>query len=1859
MAEGRNIQGGVGSTGLRWWQKGSTEKKPTYFTGNAADKFFKQQQNLVNRAEKYYDKQFTLIGDRNTFFAANKNIIKEPKYTFNEAMGLAKNGYTGLYGRSADKKTIGLMGEAWQQAYALDRLRKNKQMLSFGLYGDRKATLDYMAADVVAPGTKAYNKIASLIGEFNEYGGTAKYVGRYGSTPAIDSKYGLLFNTNNKAVRKDDVLATYQNNLVKEITRSAKSLTHPDRSDEDKALGVELIGYQDYKINSTRAKPSGDKIREMEQQLIGLQETYAQPVQDAVGSPAPSINERATSAALFAIGGIPGALIGNTDTGNALANKAQTYMAGLAEHDVLKARSIYKYGSDAPLTQEGAIGLSINITKGLARFGLGLPLGLTSAAGEGITAVEEAKKVLTGEKETFGEDVDFQLGDAIWADYANRYYDPFAYEVDENGAYILDDAGEKKFQGYWKGHFDKDNYDAFGEVFSKDPVAFGLDVLDVVPVIGFVAKAASVASVAGKATRFGGKVGLTRADVVAADVANARVVGIDVDKVASAQSIIDKLNDNPNLIDVLDEAQINEAAKIVVDNTAAKAELDVAQAKVDMAPSPRKFRRLARAAINGDAKVQAQFDEWRSMGLEFNGAENSWSVRFSAQFEPRTKVLEAPASVLNASDKAIVRLPASPLIRGVKQGWSWVGRTVERTAQERVLSTGDASALSFKVATKFIDMPRLGYRWNYTKAIQNEAVYDWGDTTVEMRRAADILNIDGSTVISAPLRQAIEAEIFGGTGSLGPAAGPTVQRQALRDKLAVLPRDSATGEIVPAARNDAATLQKKLNDLLDQDLAKIDEDAAATRFDEEFDTGVADLRARIADDTHKAGDPELDAAVELYRRMMRQDESIRHRLKHEDMSPTSLPHLRMLYSEAMVGLGLDELNLFGPKGKTGRLGKYTKRVLHPNNALAMYLTRLVNVNDDAAIINAAQSADKVGTVFDDLEPSVRKEREQDLIDAVRVLVEDNAGIFRDGQGGAGDIGRPIMILSADGFSIPNFVKFHLPRLRHSFDNGVVVKGNLVDEGEVFILPREFFASGKKGKGKITLLKPEPASTLLMTGALNAMADIYSNARFYSEKVAETGRAGIRMNQRQIKTESIIANTALREHSTAQAIRSQVNYFAGRVMIDLANLAESQAVLVPAINVVGKTAKESGYQVLQMVRTFDNINDARDFAKLRGVTKEFEEAEELYEQGLLSSVTNTVDVAAGMGIRNLANGTTEFIVRGGVQDWIPYAIDESLSAHSALKAFKGTQYAKPTDIPDHGFVLAIPNQVDKQLSLLAISGDDFASRTLSNPLAKGTTNIFKWLVLNANPKFISNNVIGGLTMLMIYNPGAAVNILTRAMQQVARKGGDPYLSNVVNESRAVKRQLEYEFHHNIYRQDAGVRQNMPKNILDLANKHEWVRKYLVNFGYTTVGAFEQFIRNNVAIDFLKQDAGFEAFTNSAAVRKYVDDNIDWDGNPRPPEDPISRFEAATNLLLDRNSPYFDAELKHRMRYATNTVSGNYHRFAPVEQLMRNFLMPFYAWQRHSATFTYRLAIDKPITANVLYNVGQFGYVQAAEQGVPDYMMMTVPLPEAIKEKFGITDEDFRVDANALSPFSTTGDMASAAVRLLTGVDLGNSVFEFTNPYFNAVIKDTLGVDPQTGRYDFTGEQSGKGLIGAFGSMGTGIVKGTYIGRGKSVYDAVENDYAEDSLANKYRTIDNAPDILKNYNEGEKFADYRLSIPEMSKSEREGSVPGTILNMLGVKTYRVNLDAMDPGTRGEAVGAAVLNAANEGLNTSAANKALNGVKEWQRRRDYVVQVWLPAAEAQGVAEDTIRLVLAKIEDEKPNSAKSLKILSLLGG
>ena len=1839
--------------------------------------------------------------------------VKQPKYTFGEAMGLANYGYAGLFGRSKTKKTVGLLGENWQQAVALSRYRRNQAIPEFKLFKDtpKDVLLDTAAATQLIPGKPQYNSLLQLYTDFAEkYGADASgFVSRYGAMPSKEGKYGVLFDLNNRKIRRDDIRGTYQNNLAKTMINAGKAMSADGMTDEDKAIGLELIALgQDAKLSSSRSKPNNEKIKVLEEQLGILEDRYSPQVQAAVSAAsgtdaaAPSYSKQATSAALSLLAGPLGGIIGNTTAGSDMTNRALDYMSGLSESNIMKGKEVWWKDSEKPENaswdSKGLVGLYVNFTKGVARFGLGLPAGVFAVGGEARLAAEEsikapkqaaaglvsaslavgtlgvidqdkAKKaiesVIGREERDWGDGVDFQLGDAMWADYAKRYYDPFAYEVDENGNFVLDEQNKRKFQGFWSGVTNQDNYDALGNVIAVDPVAYTLDALDVAPIVGFAAKSASVASIGARVPRYGGKMGITRADIVALEQAEKRAVaaGEAVEAIPSvaresAESIIKKLDESPELVDVLDEDQILEAGRIlapVEEARAAKFELDMLQRKIDSAPSPRNFRKILRAAINGDPESVRRFDEWKAQGMQFDGIQNAWTVRASALFEPRSKVLDKPESMLEASDKAIVRLPASPIVRGLKEGWYWVGRKTEAAAAKK-LAEPETGALTATLLSKWIDMPRFGYRWSYTKAIQNEAIYDWGDNASEMYRQSRILQIEGAANVSAPMRQAIEAEIFGGTGLAGPANAPQIQRAALKDKLASLV-DPKTGQIPNSLKNDEALYLKKLDDLMDREIAKVDTDLAEAAFDEVWESGRQDLKARIADPAYKAGDAELDAAMDLYRRLIRQDEAIRHRLVHEDMTPTALAHLRQLYAEPMNGLRLTPEHLFG---KRGRLNKYRERVLRPNNALAMYLTRFVDIDNADEIISAAQAENRVGTVFDELEPSVRKEREEQLVNAVQALTKDNAGIFRDGLGGAGDIGRPVLVLAKEQTAGADFVQFHIPRLRHTLDNGKVINGKLVDEAEVFTMPKVFFVRGKKGKKAAVVESAEQGQKLLETGSLNGMGDLYPNARFYSEKVAETGQQGTRLNEKMVKNEQIIAHSAIREHSLAQAVRSQYNYFVSRVERDLSALAESQAVLMPASQLVGRDPRVSGYRVLKNLRTFDNIEDARVFARHRGVLDEFEQNVALFENGLLDEVSSTVDVAAGMGIRRMPDGRVEFIVRGGVEDWAPYAINESLENHSTLAAYRDTMYSDPVDIPDHGFVLAVPNQVDRQLSVLAIQGDDFATRLLSSPMVKGSTNIFKWWVLNFSPKFISNNVIGGLSLMMIHNSSAAPRILFRAAQAIGRKQGDARMANVVRESDAVNRQLQYEFNHNVYRKDANFRDNTPDTIRDLSNKHEWFRKYIQNFGYTTISAFEEFIRRNVAIDYLRQDPTFKAFMLGDEVAEYIRRGVDWDGNVRAGDDAITPFEAATDLLLDRNSPFFNAELKHRMRYTTNTVSGNYHRFSAMETFMRNSLMPFYSWQRHSLTYSYRLAVDKPITANVLYNVGQYGYVQAANSGVPDYLMMTVPLPDTIKEMFGITDEDYRIDMNALSPFATTGDMAAAAANLLTGTDLGTTVFEFTNPYVNQIIKDTLGVDPRTGNFDFTGERSGKGFISALYDTAKGIGKGSYIGRAKGLYDAVDKEYEADAMANKYAAIDNAADILKNYEAGESFSDWKLSIPEMRSTEQVvGDPNAAILGALGIGTYKVNLDALDEKQRGEVVGAYVLNKANQSQMAEKSQRTLNGVREWQRKRDYVYEVWLPIAQEQGLPEEQIRLVLTKIEDEKPSSKKSQKLLEMMGG
>jgi hypothetical protein len=100
---------------------------------------------------------------------------------------------------------------------------------------------------------------------------------------------------------------------------------------------------------------------------------------------------------------------------------------------------------------------------------------------------------------------------------------------------------------------------------------------------------------------------------------------------------------------------------------------------------------------------------------------------------------------------------------------------------------------------------------------------------------------------------------------------------------------------------------------------------------------------------------------------------------------------------------------------------------------------------------------------------------------------------------------------------------------------------------------------------------------------------------------------------------------------------------------------------------------------------------------------------------------------------------------------------------------------------------------------------------------------------------------------------------------------------------------------------------------------------------------------------------------------------------------------------------------------------------------------------------------------------------------------------------------------------------------------------------------------------------------------------------------------------------------------------------------------------VRTYNINAERMNGQAKEEAVAYGVMNAVQKDKDKTSVERYIGGVQAWQRKRDYIMNVWLPVAEQQLSAEQ-ISFVLAKLEDEKPEEPAGVSFdntISLLGG
>lgn len=1705
--------------------------------------------------------------------------IKVPKFTVSEALDLSRYGYTGLF-KAGSKETIGLKGAAWQQYQALQALRDNTKVATYQALQTPTVAEAYkqgLAAKPITPGNKLFNDITTLNTYFTTKYGTQgeKYASRYGHLPTQGTKYGILFDLNDPKIRTDAAMSMYQNDLAQAATAKGKEL----------AAGT----YTDPVAQANAAQLSS--------QLIAMGANYK--VKRSKWNKA-KIGELEQAIGL--------------DTG------------GYQWHpDVVKA-----VGTEPPKLDNAAL----SATTGVLLGGVGAVAGLVGGqnkvnelTNKALNTMSEvsASSLLAPESVT-SKDSPFDVAGKLFANTVKglarmatglplglyAVADSAAKTVENIGAghwkgdhtwagidTTLLDAMKQDYTARYKTPFDKginntESWSNFGQKIAADPTLPILDILSVVPVVGQIAKGASMASTFGKFGRIG-------------------EVGGFSEQVAAAQKVLDLANMPGKQIIWRGPHEITPGIGNV---EYAQQLVDKAQA-AQVGLSARKYRSLVRKSLAGQADATKALEGYRRQGLIIPDGKNSITLRFAAKFEEGQKVMAAPKRAIGETTTGPIvayrHLPASPIARGLGQIWEYTARMVDTKAGETTTATSGimATETAGKVADILVRIPGVSYQWQYGRALKSAARNFWGDTASDVFRASAIMKMQQDAKLSTEMEQAILSRLAGGTGEFA-YNSPAVQRAAI---------EAAIKEAGPTASpSHLAALETKLKALPEMSA---------------YDEALKKLNEHIFDPNKHADNAEVVAAKKIYDEMVHQQQRVQ-KIISSDMNPLGLEHLKNMFSEALVGLGLHEKALWGDSGE---LTKHLNSIAVVNDNF--HYNQFAAMHGSDVVLN-----DKFKNVFDSIEdPKKRAAAIQNFHEGIRLLTED--GVFHDASGPATVKGAPVLVLDKNQRGVPKgFVAVRRLRLDGSIENGVPTRAALYDQKNVIILPKEIFKTDSAGK--VVTLGEKDAKMVVEQGAFNAMGDIFPNAHFYSDKVSESGMLGVTHNYKDLANEHVVATNALKEHTVRIHTESQIAYLKNRFERDIEPIIVANSELIPASKLVGKNAKN--YRILKAVRVFNNLADAEAFAKERGIFAEFSDGVQKYRDNAASvSMNSPFDLNVGFGTIQ-RNGETLFVVKGDIRDWAAHAMQESATRLKDHSMYQRILYDNLDNIQNTSdtFVLAVPKSIDNVVEAIVRDGNEHASKLLSNPLVKGPTNVFKRLVLNMSPRFIGSNVIGGMAMMMMVNPMAAGNILIKGLEAAAKQSGTTYWKNLSTDLKVLQHHLAYEIEHNVYHNELSASALEASDLKGKLSKYGW------NAGYTTVAAFEETIRKLVAKDYLESDSVFQSFMHSPEVKQYIKNGVDFKGAKR---DNITPFEAATDLLLDPQSPHYNPYLKTRMRYTTNTISGNYHQFSPFEQFLRNMLMPFYAWQRHSLAFTWRLPIDHPITANVLGHIGAYGYNQALQSGLPDWMYQTVPMPAALKSALGLEGSDYRIDMNALSPFGTTGDMASAGLNLLSGKETGNNILNFTNPYVNTAIQQAMGVDPFTGQKVYDRKNIADRIWDtAQSTPGISITKGVLV-------DPIFNAYKQDAEANKYAAIQNANDILKNMQPDQTFSDWQLSIPNKLMQVRPGTTQEAATRLLfPVKIYAPDLERMQGIAQKNAIGAAILNGAQANYTKTQAENDVNSVRAWKNKRDYVMKVWLPYAQQSGTDPATVQLVLRKLADEKPKRMKDSvfnSILKSLGG
>ena len=1250
--------------------------------------------------------------------------------------------------------------------------------------------------------------------------------------------------------------------------------------------------------------------------------------------------------------------------------------------------------------------------------------------------------------------------------------------------------------------------------------------------------------------------------------------------------------------------------------------------------SARQFAKMQRQVMTGSSpNAEAVMKILMSKG-EFGELNQLYSAgRIDAAatfFEPRYVVLNAAEGIPDTEVSGVVKALAERHAAEAKD------QVYVRMAGNPVSRGFQNLTLGFQKSTgkMGINLPLIGFQYRYGKALREGNPFVSDMVSRELMVERQLQELQNADLDDAEQMAAWYAA--GGNGQ-GYAAFMAVINRRLDEAQALgesfgLKRRAGEGEI--------RMLEVDYDRYLNAEFERRYRDAVASMIDvDEQGIPRTERGRRIA--------KMRDAMMLLSER--------NNRVLKGEADPRTLAAFQRTYALVLTASRLlpeDTFAELGPKG-AGVIAKGRMPIVNPN----IRIPELLNAD-------ARQLTNGDNNFVDDTDAAVR-----DFLDSVndgfarlkRDMATRDAGgnpvLFLDDTVEPIDVpttaGRRVEDVTLTGERVTEpiagptmrFYPMRYLRIEGNFDDADMSferKGLLSDE--IVWIPE--WALAKSRTGNVKFKSVGQGRVDVETAVVNKMNKLFPNARDFVDKISDRSVRGPESFANRQNRNEVIAS-GLSSYQFDVQLAASVRATRRKVAAMFEETIDQATV---PITVREYQQNPDAWVPLTNGRIFDNKAAAEAYASTRkqgdlesqetGTIEEFNVGDKTYYRVKMNFFDAMSTTLAEQRLQRMADWESE-IAKFFIDDEMVKRLSaEELAGLSSDEVAARYQQLGLSD-PD-AFMLVIPRTVERKLTETARRSNNTIMQVLY-----GASDLFKTFVLAMSPKFISQQVTGSSVMLMIARPEWAPYV----MSQLIAKGASNAAKEMTGKGRKVRRenreamvdlaQLGDDFMilqeifaddfggSNIFLEDMATRGQRFDQLVNFAEKKSSrtarfmrpllnnkpariggkVAKTVTSFGYIIAFAFESAMRAQIMKRAALGNPVFKAFMDSDVVTDFMQQPV-----PQRLIGKQTRFHAALRLVADPNSPYYDPFILREMRYQADSIVGNYRWFTPTEKAARDFLLPFYAWTRHSAIFTKRMVQDRPITANFMYNMGNYGYEEMLEAGgLPDWMLESIPLAGDAANILGLDPgrANFLM-TGSVNPFGQPARTFAQIQGLLPGVrtDLGdmNNPLQGMNPYLVGGVAKELGVDPLTG-IPLTEEEKNKSLGQYYFDMYSAF----------PVIAQTVNLFKTETDLNEARGMDSPDDIFVNPDDP---TSKLRAVPERLSMRSPTTSPSGLFNVFSPsRVMSLEPTMLDEMTKEQWKTSGVIVEEQKKAFKSQRTKAAESLREWRRLRDFVMTYWMP--------------------------------------